>query len=330
MMETYEELLKKITGQLILAGIAEEDAKCDAWFLFEDAFRMRRAEFFLKKQDPCRDAAGKARLEDLARERAKRIPVQYLLGNQEFMGLSFSVNPSVLIPRSDTETLAEQVLQDQKQGLIPSGAHLLDLCTGSGCILLSLMKLGDFAIGIGTDLSPKALEVAEQNALNLGLSLHRETISPDQRGGACITKNVFEELTKSQGCGIVWFLQGDLLEALGNAPEEAPFDVITANPPYIAERERRDLMPEVVLYEPEMALFAEHDGLLFYERIAREAPKWLKSGGRLYLEIGCSQGAAVGELLKNSGAFEEDSVRVLPDLAGLDRVVTACRKQSEE
>ena len=338
-METYEEILKKITGQLILAGIAGEDAVCDAWFLFEEAFHMRRAEYFLKKNDPCRDPSGITRLEILTRERAKRIPVQYLLGNQEFMGLSFFVNSSVLIPRSDTEILAERVLEDQKKGLIPKDARLLDLCTGSGCILLSLMKLGDFALGIGTDLSQEALDVAEKNAANLGLSFRNETdASPSEADG--FSKNVFEELTKSQGCGIVWFLQGDLWEALRSVPEKAlykigedgkrvpeGFDVITANPPYIAEAERSDLMPEVVLYEPEMALFAEHDGLVFYERIAREAPKWLKAGGRLYLEIGCTQGEAVKELLLSSGAFEEDSLRVLPDLAGLDRVVTACRKQ---
>lgn len=316
---SYEQILKDLERRLQAAGIPEEDAASDAWFLFEEAFGMRRAEYFLKKSEPCTDPEGAERLQAFADGRCQRIPVQYLTGWQEFMGLTFHVDSRVLIPRGDTEVLVERVLNDQKKGLIPKDASLLDLCTGSGCIFLSLMKLGSFSLGVGTDLSPDALCVAKGNAESLGLWSEKQ---------GPFSKETSESEIKT-GDPKVYFLEGDLFEALehlpGNAvPEDiGRFDVITANPPYIAETERTDLMPEVVLHEPEMALFADRNGLAFYERIAREAPKYLKAGGRLYLEIGCSQGEAVSRLLKETGAFEEECITVLKDLAGLSRVVSA-------
>lgn len=297
------------------AGIPEEDAVSDAWFLFEEAFGMRRAEYFLKKNEPCSDPEGAARLLRFAEGRCRRIPVQYLTGWQEFMGLRFHVDSRVLIPRGDTEVLVEHVLEDQKQGLIRKGASLLDLCTGSGCIFLSLMKLGDFSRGIGTDLSEDALAVARNNAEDLDLPASEQRIS-------FLKGDLFEALKgRKQGSGLPEGLEGD--EGFEDFEGFEGFDVITANPPYIAESERPELMPEVVRYEPQMALFADRNGLEFYERIVREAPKWLKEGGRLYFEIGCTQGNAVAELLRESGAFDPESIRILPDFAGLSRVVSA-------
>ncbi len=231
-------------------------------------------------------------------KRASRIPLQQILGSQEFMGLDFFVNEHVLIPRQDTETLVELVLQEQ-QG---PEKKLLDLCTGSGCIAISLAVKGGYRSVTATDLSEEALKVAERNAKMHGFAMvsYTETqAAPEQAGHPFI------------------FRQGDLFTAMPQS-EAGTFDIITSNPPYIPTAVIATLEPEVREHEPMMALDGTGDGLKFYRRIAKEAGAWLKPGGAVYLEIGYDQGKAVSELLSEAGF---DKVRVVKDLPGKDRVV---------
>lgn len=222
----------------------------------------------------------------LLEKRAAHNPLQYLTGHQDFMGLDFQVDERVLIPRQDTEILVEEVLRELHDGM-----RILDLCTGSGCILLSLLQYSNDCEGVGTDLSEAALQVARQNYGQL--------------------RQKKPELTAD-------FVQGDLFAALEKLPEQKPFDIIVSNPPYIRTKEIDTLMPEVREHEPQMALDGTEDGLYFYREITRKAGEHLTRGGILYFEIGCDQGEAVSALMVQKG-FEE--IRIIRDYAGLDRVV---------
>lgn len=215
-------------------------------------------------------------------KRAERIPLQQLLHEQEFMGLSFYVDEHVLIPRQDTEILVEEVMREPYDG-----ARILDLCTGSGCILLSLLHYSNASSGVGVDLSGEALSVAKENAERLGLT------------------------------GRVEWIEGDLFNGV-----EGSFDILVSNPPYICSGVIPMLEPEVRVHEPLMALDGGEDGLLFYRRIVEQAGACLVPGGRLYFEIGYDQGEAVAELLKTHGYKE---VHVIRDFAGQNRVVCGIR-----
>lgn len=269
---TLSGLLREGREALQAAGIPEWDL--DAWYLLEYAAHCTKNEYFLRPEKEVLPQE-KQLYRTLIRKRSAHIPLQYLTGSQEFMGLSFFVNENVLIPRQDTEILVEEALR-----ALGSGMRVLDVCTGSGCILLSLLKLCAGLEGTGTDLSEKALQVAGENARRLGVEAS--------------------------------FVQGDLFE-----PVSGKYDCIVSNPPYIASREVDVLMEEVRDHEPRMALDGGEDGLYFYRKIAAQSPKYLKDRGRIFLEIGFDQGEAVAGLL--APAFDE--VRIVQDLAGLDRVV---------
>lgn len=269
---TLSGLLREGRGALQAAGIPEWDL--DAWYLLEYAAHCTKNEYFLRPEKEVLPQE-KQLYRTLIRKRSAHIPLQYLTGSQEFMGLSFFVDENVLIPRQDTEILVEEALR-----ALGSGMRVLDVCTGSGCILLSLLKLCAGLEGTGTDLSEKALQVAGENARRLGVEAS--------------------------------FVQGDLFE-----PVSGKYDCIVSNPPYIASREVDVLMEEVRDHEPRMALDGGEDGLYFYRKIAAQSPKYLKDRGRIFLEIGFDQGEAVAGLL--APAFDE--VRIVQDLAGLDRVV---------
>ena len=269
---TLSGLLREGREALQAAGIPEWDL--DAWYLLEYAAHCTKNEYFLRPEKEVRPQE-KQLYRTLIRKRSAHIPLQYLTGSQEFMGLSFFVDENVLIPRQDTEILVEEALR-----ALGSGMRVLDVCTGSGCILLSLLKLCAGLEGTGTDLSEKALQVAGENARRLGVEAS--------------------------------FVQGDLFE-----PVSGKYDCIVSNPPYIASREVDVLMEEVRDHEPRMALDGGEDGLYFYRKIAAQSPKYLKDRGRIFLEIGFDQGEAVAGLL--APAFDE--VRIVQDLAGLDRVV---------
>ena len=277
---TYFELWKWGEKRLADAGIAE--ASLDARYLLLEAFEMDMAHFLLKEQEQVPATEGRTReYSDAIQARAARVPLQYLTGKQDFMGLTFHVDERVLIPRQDTETLVELVLKENTD----KKARILDLCTGSGCIAVSLAVLGGYQKVDAVDISEAALAAAEEHGTRLG--------------------------------GKVRFLKIDLFSALD--PEKKD-DVITSNPPYIPTEVLNGLEPEVKDYEPRMALDGSEDGLAFYRRIAVAAPAFLRAGGRIYLEIGYDQGAAVEELLGNNGFAR---TRVVKDAAGRDRVVCA-------
>lgn len=272
---TLQQIYREGKETLERAGIAE--AELDAWYLLEYVTGISRASYY---GDPGRVVTEEdlCRYRECIEKRAGHIPLQHITGEQEFMGLSFRVNDQVLIPRQDTETLVEEALKYAMPGM-----RVLDLCTGSGCILISLLHFCPGLTGVGSDISAEALKMARTN----GQRLHVE----DR----------------------VQWLCGDLFEKVTGA-----FDLIVSNPPYIRSAEIEELQEEVRLYDPRIALDGAEDGLLFYRRIIEESKSYLKNGGRLLFEIGCDQGRDVAELLENAGYTE---VSVKKDLAGLDRVV---------
>ena len=284
---TLYDLLNEGSSALQQAG--DTDAENDAKLLLLTAFDLNLVHFLMDRLRPLSetDAAVQKQIQNyraMLTKRASRVPLQQILGSQEFMGLDFFVNEHVLIPRQDTETLVELVLEEQKE----KNKKLLDLCTGSGCIAISLAVKGGYESVTATDLSEEALQVAERNA-----RAHQKTIR---------------------------FFQGDLFSALP-PDEEKTFDIITSNPPYIPTAVIATLEPEVREHEPMMALDGTEDGLKFYRQIAKEAGAWLKPGGSIYLEIGYDQGEAVSGLLADAGFT---NVRVVKDLPGKDRVVCGC------
>lgn len=210
-------------------------------------------------------------------QRAVHVPLQHLLGYQDFMGLRFQVNEYVLIPRQDTEILVEEAMR-----YLHDGMRILDLCTGSGCILLSLLHYSNDCEGVGVDISQEALQVAVQNAELLGIKAD--------------------------------FLKSDLYEKV-----TGKFDLLVSNPPYIERKVIPTLMEEVREYDPYIALDGGEDGLDFYRRIIGGAQDYLKRGGQILMEIGSGQAKAVSELLREAGFKEIDVCR---DFAGLDRVVS--------
>ena len=281
MQWSYDTLLKWGTDELTAHSV--DNASVDAWYLLEHIYGISRVDFLIRRNDPFDEVQMKqsADYQALIRRRSEGYPVQYLTGSTEFMGLPFFVNESVLIPRQDTEVLVETAL-----AMMKPECRLLDMCTGSGCILLSLAKLGTVAEGVGVDISEGALKVAERNRENLGL--------PQVR---LVHSNLFESV-------------------------EGVFDMIVSNPPYIPTEDIEDLMREVRDHEPHLALDGSKDGLLFYRKLAEESGRYLVPGGSLLFEIGYDQGEAVSQLLDQAG-FKD--IHVKKDLASLDRVVYAVK-----
>ena len=270
---TYREAVEFGTKCLTDAGVP--DAALDAWYLLQMVCRIERSYYYVHGEEDITQDAQKE-YEIAVQKRAEHIPLQYIIGEQEFMGLRFKVNSNVLIPRQDTETLAEQVLK-----IVKPGMKVLDLCTGSGCVLISVLKNAPELTGVGSDISKTALLVAKENA-----KMHE--VDADW-----IRSDLFDNITET-------------------------FDVIMANPPYIPTGEILSLMPEVRDFEPKNALDGGADGLDFYRKIAGQVKDYLNPGGYVYMEIGYDQGEAVSELMRNAGFTE---VEVIKDLARNDRVV---------
>lgn len=227
--------------------------------------------------------------------RASHFPLQYIKGYEYFCGLKFNVDENVLIPRSDTETLVERVLSDNPD----RNKFVLDMCTGSGCIAISLANLGKYKLVVGTDISDEALEVASKNA--------EENIN----------ENDFDDEMNQQ----VFFYRSDMFERIPRLKDKIgvdKFDIITINPPYIKTDIIYTLQDEVKKYEPTIALDGDTDGLKFYRIIALNAKDFLTENGRLYLEIGYDQADEVKKLFISQGY---DVVDVVKDLSGNDRVM---------
>ena len=280
-MSAYVDLLSY--GKLYLQQHHVLDAELDAWYLLEHIIGHDRSWYFLHMQEQV-PSDVEEEYKRLLQLRGIHKPLQQITGKAYFMGLEFTVNEHVLIPRQDTEILVEEALKRMSEH-----ARILDLCTGSGCILLSLLYNKNKAEGVGIDISEDALEVAKRNSCDL--NIHAE------------------------------FIKSNLLEKA-----EGAFDLIVSNPPYIPAKVIEGLMEEVRDYEPHLALDGGEDGLDFYRRIVAEAGAYLNPGGWLIMEIGQEQGEAVRQMLLQAG-YEE--IEVVQDLAGLDRVVLGRMHQEE-
>lgn len=269
---TYAQALKEGTAFLKGSGILE--AETDAWLLLSFVCGIDRTAYYLKM---CEEMPDSQRLsyEASLKERARRVPLQHITGEQEFMGLRFLVSRDVLIPRQDTEILVEEAIKR-----IAPGMDVLDLCTGSGCIAISLKKSVPGISIKASDKSGRALRMAQKNA-----KLNQADIA---------------------------FVESDLFRAITGT-----FDMIVSNPPYIPTGEILRLMPEVRDHEPVLALDGSEDGLSFYRNMIRDARGYLRKGGFLLLEIGSEQGKDVSALLCGHGYRE---TAIIKDLAGLDRV----------
>ena len=270
------ELYGLFVDTLNKSGFAE--AESDSRLIFEYIAGIDRVKLTLEG-DRELEPGIEEKLKAALAKRLTHMPVQYITGYQNFMGLEFMVSKDVLIPRMDTEILVEEVL---RLGL--SNVRVLDICTGSGCILLSILKYVYGSSGVGVDISDDALGVAKANSEALGID--------------------------------ATFIKSDMFE---NIPKDERFDIVVSNPPYIRSDVIGTLMSEVKDYEPLLALDGSEDGLKFYRIIADRAPEYLNNGGMLFLEIGYDQGAEVSALLSAAGFMD---VEVIKDLSGLDRVVS--------
>lgn len=271
---TYRETVNLGEKVLSMADIAE--AKTDAWLLLEMVCKIDRSFYYLHMAEEMPEEQM-SEYQIALRKRAEHVPLQYIVGETEFMGLKFKVNSSVLIPRQDTETLVEEALK-----VVRPGMRVLDLCTGSGCVIVSILHNVSDVEGYAVDISKQALNVAKENA----------------------------RLNDVQ----VLFEHSDLFDHVTGT-----FDVIVSNPPYICTDEIAKLMPEVRDFEPMEALDGKEDGLYFYRKIIGQCKQYLNPEGHLLFEIGYDQGQKVSALMREIGFHD---VQVIKDLARKDRVVT--------
>lgn len=255
-----------------------DNARLDARYLLEAICNTNRNDL-LAHGDREVSEENYQQYQQAIDKREQHIPLQHITGLQEFMGLQFKVNEHVLIPRQDTEVLVEEAMLHLHDGM-----RILDMCTGSGCILLSLLRYSNDCMGTGVDLSEEALTVARENAESL-------------------------EITAD-------FVQSDLFQQIDTSEK---YDILVSNPPYIRTKVVEELMPEVREYEPMLALDGKEDGLFYYWKIIAECGACLQGGAAVLFEIGYDQGQQVKELMEQQGFIE---VTVIQDFAGHDRVVT--------
>ncbi|MDE6387946.1 MAG: peptide chain release factor N(5)-glutamine methyltransferase [Lachnospiraceae bacterium] len=290
---TYQEIYQQGMEQLMQADIQE--AGLDARLLLEWCCGTDRNTLLVHGERSVSPEEYE-RYRVCIVERKKHVPLQYITGEQDFMGLTFAVNRNVLVPRQDTEILVEEAMR-----YLHDGMRILDMCTGSGCILISLLHYSNDCTGVGVDLSEEALQVAKENA---------ERILNQKKKTACEALCVPDESEQN-----VFWVCSNLFERLDS---DEKFDIIVSNPPYIRTGVIDTLMPEVKEHEPRLALDGQEDGLFFYREIIARATTYLNREGMLLVEIGYDQGEEVRALMENAGYTEVDVVK---DFAGLDRVV---------
>ena len=271
---TYREAI--VLGESILRKADIVDAKTDSWLLLAMACKIDHTYYYMHIDEEMTEEQARE-FEVLIKKRAERVPLQYITGEQEFMGLTFHVNSNVLIPRQDTETLVEEALK-----VVRPGMKIMDMCTGSGCVLISILKNAHDIEGIGYDISKQAINVAKENAKLNEVPAVLERSDP------------FEDVVEND------------------------FDVIVSNPPYIPTDVIATLMPEVAEFEPREALDGKGDGLYFYSKILEQCKNYMKPDGYVLFEIGCKQGDSVSTMMRLAGFSE---VHVIKDLARNDRVV---------
>lgn len=271
----YVVVYKEGAARLRNSGVRE--AELDARLLLEYVCHTDRNTLLAHPEREVSEEE-RAKFLTLIERREKREPLQYITKEQEFMGLTFETSVNTLIPRQDTECLVEEAMKNLHDGMA-----ILDVCCGTGCILLSLLHYSNDCTGVGVDIDANAVSLAKKNAKNLGID--------------------------------ATFTVSDLFESV-----EGTFDLITSNPPYIPTKVIETLDPEVKDYEPVAALDGGEDGLTFYRLIAAKAKQYLKRGGMIFFEIGYDQGEDVSEIMKENGYRH---IEVKKDLAGLDRIVSA-------
>lgn len=271
----YVVVYKEGAARLRDSGVRE--AELDARLLLEYVCHTDRNTLLAHPEREVSEEE-RAKFLTLIERREKREPLQYITKEQEFMGLTFETSVNTLIPRQDTECLVEEAMKNLHDGMA-----ILDVCCGTGCILLSLLHYSNDCTGVGVDIDANAVSLAKKNAKNLGID--------------------------------ATFAVSDLFEAV-----EGTFDLIISNPPYIPTKVIETLDPEVKDYEPVAALDGGEDGLTFYRLIAAKAKQFLKRGGMIFFEIGYDQGEDVSEIMKENGYRH---IEVKKDLAGLDRIVSA-------
>jgi release factor glutamine methyltransferase len=282
------EVITEAAQELAQSGIP--NARLDAELLLSHIVKKNRAWFFTHGQDTL-DGEQEHLFHALIGRRSRREPLQYILGFQEFWGLGFTVDPRVLIPRPETELLVEAAISFAKNRPRPV---VIDLCTGSGCIAVTLAKMLQAQRIFGTDLSSAALDLARENARKHGV----------------------EERIR--------FLEGDLFDPLRELNLREQADIITANPPYIPENDLPSLQPEVKNFEPVTALIAGRKGTEIHERIVGDAPLFLSKKGALFMEIGIGQAETLTAFAASIGAYTRPEI--LKDLAGIDRIIILKRK----
>lgn len=337
-------------GEEYLAACGIDDASVDAWLLLEYVTGITRTRFLLDRGQEMQEA-DRIRYRELLEKRGVHIPLQHLTGVQEFMGLEFQVNEHVLIPRQDTEILVEEAMKYLRPGM-----RVLDLCTGSGCIGISLAKLwpggawkcknSDVLSGLKVIANEQLSQMqtswkqdAKAAGKPLAISVDCADISLEAlkvaQGNAdkldaavrLIHSDLFESLDKEDGCEAETAVAEnrktaqEILETKRSfAGAIGVYDMIVSNPPYIQTSVIEGLSEEVRLHEPFGALDGKEDGLYFYRKIIRESRAHLCGDGWLLFEIGYDQGEAVSQLMKENGFADP---QVVKDLAGLDRVVYA-------
>lgn len=286
---TIAEAINNAAATLAQQGI--QHSRLDAELILRHVLKKERAWLIAHFQDPL-DGDNRRLFEDGVGRRARREPLQYIIGEQEFWGLPFSVTPDVLIPRPETELLIEVALGVAENKGGPS--TIIDLCTGSGCIAVSLAREMQAARIFATDISPNAAAVARENARTHGVS--------DR----------------------IRFLEGDLFAPLEELDLRGQVDIIVTNPPYVRSDELPALMPEVSVYEPSTALVAGPQGTEVHSRIVEGAPAFLKKGGALIMEMGMGQADALSRLMKECNEYK--TPEIVKDLAGIDRVIRVRRR----
>ena len=271
-----KDFVKENTNKLDAAGIS--DASVDIWLLLEHFADIKKSEYFAN-QDMQISKVQADQIEEAVEKRIDHIPLQHIIGETEFMGLTFKVNEDVLVPRFDTEILVDEVVKYVGDEYL----KVLDMCTGSGCIAITISDMCDNVTVVASDISKDAIEVAKEN----------------------------NQLNQTD----VTFVESDLFENV-----EGMFDVIVSNPPYIKTDEIENLQEEVKLHDPKLALDGGESGLDFYRKIVEQSKDHLKTNGMIFFEIGFDQAEEVSNILKANGYHD---IVVKKDLSGLDRVVIA-------
>ncbi len=270
------------------------NAKIDAEYLLSNILKCKRQELYLNPEKQLTNQEINT-FKGFIQKRSKREPIQYIIGEEEFRGFIFKVTRNVLIPRPETELLVEEavsIVKDKEaRGMGHGSWTIVDLCTGSGCIAVSIAKEIDNCKVYATDISEKVLIIAKENA-------KRHTVE--------------DRIT---------FLQGSLFEPLKDKGLEGKIDIMLSNPPYVSKKDMEKLQPEVKEYEPHLALYAGEDGLDSYRTIIPQALPYLKKGGYLILEIGYGQAEGVKELFAQYPAY--DKIEIINDLSGIERVMKA-------